>query len=252
MNARRQKFGIGSFIGLFLFGAIFTVAGYFGIQSTKVDPSWTRVQGTVIDAEERRSSKGGTTYAAVVEYTEGEETNNVTSSFSSSFYPDVGETREVSYNPAQPGQAKVVEGLGSSWFLYIFPIVGILCILLAPYYFVKSIRRGGEIKRLMQSGQKLQGGLVDIKDSPVVVNGVRSHILVVAATDNMGKVQNYESDYVTGVGTVAMEDLRNSPVPIDVYVDNANPKSYYVDISDIPNLTPERITELLKKASQVV
>ncbi|HEY4518294.1 MAG TPA: hypothetical protein VJG48_01555, partial [Candidatus Paceibacterota bacterium] len=82
MNARRQKFGIGSFIGLFLFGAIFTVAGYFGIQSTKVDPSWTRVQGTVIDAEERRSSKGGTTYAAVVEYTEGEETNNVTSSFS--------------------------------------------------------------------------------------------------------------------------------------------------------------------------
>ncbi|HEY4483282.1 MAG TPA: DUF3592 domain-containing protein [Candidatus Paceibacterota bacterium] len=249
MNAQRQKFGVGTFIFLFLFGSMFTAVGLFAIGSTKVDPSWTKVQGTVVDAEERRSSKGGTTYAAVVEYTEGEETNNVTSSFSSSFYPNVGETREVAYNPVQPGQAKVVEGLGASWFLYIFPVVGIVCILLAFYLFIKSLKRAGEIKRLMQSGQKLQGVLVDVQASATTSNGKHSYKLLVAATDNMGKVQNYESDSLSGAGAVVMMDFRNSPIPIDVYVDNANPKSYYVDISDIPNLTPERITELLKKAA---
>ena len=45
-----------------------------------------------------------------------------------------------------------------------------------------------------------------------------------------------------------MADFRNNPIAIDVYIDTTNPKKYYVDISDIPNLTPERIQELIKSA----
>ena len=249
MGAQRQKFGVGSFIGLFIFGAIFTTAGLFGIKSTIIDSGWTKVSGTVVGAEPRSSSKGGTTYAAVVEYKVGNQTNQVTSGFSSSFSPNIGESKEVAYNPARPDNAKIVEGMGASWFLYIFPVVGIGCILLAIFSFIKSLKRSNAIGRLMQRGQKLQGVLVDIKTSPVVKNGVSSYRLVVAATDNLGVVQNYESDSLTGIAALGMEDFRNKPIPIDVYIDSANPKSYYVDISDIPNLTPAGILELLKKAA---
>ncbi|HEY4518488.1 MAG TPA: DUF3592 domain-containing protein [Candidatus Paceibacterota bacterium] len=247
MNARRQKFGVGLFIFLLLFGAIFTFVGVFAIRSTKVDPGWTRVSGKIVDVSPR-TSDGSTTYAPVVEYVVEDQANRVTSSFSSSFRPDIGESKEVAYNPTRPQEAKVVEGTSGSWFLYIFPAVGILCILLAFYSFIKSLKRGSEIKRLLQSGQKLQGVLVDVQASATTSNGRHSYKLLVAATDNMGKVQNYESDSLSGAGAMVMMDFRNSPIPIDVYIDNANPKSYYVDISDIPNLTPQRITELLKKA----
>ena len=71
-----------------------------------------------------------------------------------------------------------------------------------------------------------------------------------SATDNTGVVQNYVSDSLNGVAGLAMADFQNNPILIDVYVDLINPQNYYVDISDIPNLTPQRISELIQAASQ--
>jgi hypothetical protein len=99
---------------------------------------------------------------------------------------------------------------------------------------------------LVQTGQKLQGVMVDLQSQGTNNNGYK---IVVAADNGSGAVQNYVSDSLTGVGSLAMADFRTSPIPIDVYVDPSNPENYYVDISDIPNLTPERIQSLLQAAA---
>ena len=113
--------------------------------------------------------------------------------------------------------------------------------------FVKSILRTRNIDKLVSGGHKLQGVLVDLQTQQSK-NGA-TYQIVVAATGRSGTVQNYVSDPLSGVGGLAMADFQNNPIPIDVYVDPSNPKHYYVDISDIPNLTPERISQLVKMAA---
>lgn len=245
LKVRRQKFGISSLIFLILFGAVFAGAGIFAISNTKIDPSWTRVSGQVVDSSSRISD-GSTTYTPIVQYSANGQTYKVTSSASSSFYPNIGDKREIAYNPNRPDQAKVVEGTGITVFLWLLPVVGIGILVLAPILFIRSLHRSNKINDLKQTGQKLQGILVDVQSIGSGNNNV--YKIVVSATDNNGTVQNYISDELSGIGGLAMADFRKSPIPIDVYIDPANSQNYYVDISDIPNLTPGRIAELVKSA----
>lgn len=246
-KAKRQKFGVGSLIFLLLFGAVFAGAGFFAINSSKVDPNWTRISGEVVDSSSRISD-GSTTYTAVVKYSVNGQEYQTTSSFSSSFAPTIGEKREIAYNPSQPNQAKVVEGAGATWWLWLFPIIGVAILIIAPVSFIKSLKRSSEINNLMQTGQKLQGILTDIQSAGS--NNNNSYKIVVSATDNTGTVQNYVSDSIGGIGGLAMADFQSNPIPIDVYIDPTNPQNYYVDIADIPNLTPERITQLIQSAAK--
>lgn len=247
-KAKRQKFGVGSLIFLLLFGAVFAGAGFFAINSSKVDPSWTRISGEVVDSSSRISD-GSTTYTAVVEYSVSGQEYRTTSSFSSSFAPTIGEKREIAYNPTQPNQAKVVEGAGATWWLWLFPIIGVAILIIAPVSFIRSLKRSSAINNLMQTGQKLQGILTDIQ-STGGSNNNNSYKIVVSATDNSGTVQNYVSDSIGGIGGLALADFRSNPIPIDVYIDSTNTQNYYVDIADIPNLTPQRITELIQSAAK--
>ena len=247
LKVRRQKFGIGSLIFLFIFGAIFMSLGILALKSNKVDPSWTKVTGEIVDSSSHISD-GSTTYSPVIKYEVGGQSYKVAGSLSSSSYPNIGEKREVAYNPVRPDQSKVVETASSQWFLYLFPFIGIVCLALTPYLFIRSVKRSSHIKRLMQSGQKLQGVLVDVQSAGN--NKSISYKIVVSASDLNGTVQNYVSDTLKGIGGLAMADFRNTPIPIDVYIDPTNPQNYYVDIADVPNLTPDRIGELIKSAMQ--
>lgn len=246
-KAKRQKFGVGSLILLLLIGAVFAGVGFFAINSSKVDPNWTRTSGEVVDALSRIRD-GSTTYTAIVKYSANGQEYQTTSGFSSSFSPTIGEKREIAYNPSQPNQAKVVEGLGATWWLWLFPAIGIAILIIAPVSFIKSLKRSSAINNLMQTGLKLQGVLTDMQSTGN--NNNNSYKIVVSAADNTGVVQNYVSDSIGGIGGLAMADFRNNPIPIDVYIDPANPQNYYVDIADIPNLTPERITQLIQSATK--
>jgi hypothetical protein len=250
-KARRQRFGIGSLLFLMLFGAIFTGLGWLGVSGTRVDPSWTRVQGKVVSSSSH-TSDGSTTYAPVVEYIVGGQTYNIAGSVSTSSAPQIGSLRTVAYNPGEPNVGKVVESGTTLWFVYLFPAVGVLLFLLGPVLFMLSVRRSALITKLKMTGQKLQGVIVDIQGGGIRQAGSsssRGYRILVSATDNAGVVQNYTSDTLGGLGGLAMMNWQTSPIPIDVYVDQSNPKNYYVDVSEIPNLTPERITELIKSAT---
>ena len=110
--------------------------------------------------------------------------------------------------------------------------------------FIRSVQRDNKIKKLIQNGQQLQGVLVNINSSGS--GSGSSYRIEVSAVDSSGAVQNYLSDPLTGIGGLAMMDFRNTPIPIDVFVDPLDHRNCYVDVADIPNLTPERIMELLK------
>jgi Protein of unknown function (DUF3592) len=241
-KAKRQKFGITGLLITLLIGVVFTGAGSLFLFSTRADPSWTKVNGQVVRSA-TSVSKGSTLYSPIVSYTVDGQQYQVTRGYSSSSIPTIGEAKEIAYNPSQPSQAKVIESVGAMWWIWLFPVVGALLIVISVLSFVKSLNRSRKINKIISTGTKLQGVLTDIQSSSN--NGYK---IIVSATDSFGNVQNYESDPVNGAGGLAMADFRSSPIPIDVYVDPTNSKHYYVDISDIPNLTPERISELIKKA----
>ncbi len=245
-KVRRQNFSIGSLIFLILFGAVFTGVGLAIYKSTQTDDSWTRVQGEVASVSSR-ISEGSTLYTPVVSYEANGKAYQVAGNGGSSSYPNIGDKREVAYNPTRPDQSKVVESAGSKMFILIFPAVGIAMLILAPILFIKSLQRSSRIKNLVRTGQKVRGVLVDIQTNSGNNNN-HTYNIVVSAADNSGGVQNYTSDSLSGIAGLAMADFRNNPIPIDVYIDPTNTQNYYVDVSDIPNLTPQRISELIKSA----
>jgi hypothetical protein len=248
MKVRRQKFGIGSLLFMLIFGFAFAGIGIFAIKSSKIDPGWTRISGHVTGSSSNISN-GSTTYTPIVSYEVNGRDYQVTASTSSNNHPAIGTGKEVAYNPASPDEAKVVADGASKSLLYLFPAAGILCILLAPFLFFRSLKRSKNIGSLMQSGLKVQGIITDIQQPSAQNNSSNSsYKIVVQAPDNSGSVQTYVSDSVSGIGGLAMADFRANPIPIDVYIDPANPKNYYVDVSEVPNLTPERIGELIKSA----
>ena len=214
--------------------------------SGKIDPSWARVTGEVRGFISQKQD-GKDVYAPTVDYTVSGQKYTAYGNVFSSFQPDTGEEQEVAYNPAKPDESKVVAGGTTKFVLLIFPAVGALLLFFGITMFVKSILRTRNIDKLVSGGHKLQGVLVDLQTQQSK-NGA-TYQIVVAATGRSGTVQNYVSDPLSGVGGLAMADFQNNPIPIDVYVDPSNPKHYYVDISDIPNLTPERISQLVKMAA---
>lgn len=243
---KRQKFGIITLIFIMLVGAAFLAMGLLVLKSSSVDKTWVKIQGKVVNIS-RNTNSGSTMYSPVVSYVVNDTTYEKTSSSSSSILPAVGSTREVAYNPSNPNEAKIVEGNGSNFIVMLFPLTGLAILIIAPILFIKSSIRSKNINNMVKSGQKIQGIIVDIKSTG---NGTNNTYTVVAsAADASGQVQYYTSDHLNGLGGLAMADYRNNPIPIDIYIDPSNPKNYYVDISDIPNLTPERIMGLARSAA---
>jgi hypothetical protein len=246
-KVRRQKFSIFALILMVVIGAAMLGGGILALQGERIDPTWTKVSGQTTSVKSTIDSSGHNLYTAVVSYQVNGQSYTIAAGSSSSIYPRIGGTKQVAYNPQAPANAKAIDGGALQLFLWIFPIIGVLFLILSPILYVRSLKRSNAIKNLVQSGQKLPGVLVDVRSMGSPDNQVTFKI-VVAATDPQGTVQNYTSDTMTGIGGLAMVNFRESPIPIDVYVDPGDPSKYYVDVSDIPNLTPDRIAELLKSA----
>src|SRR3989338_5680768 len=245
-NAHRHKFGL-AFLALFLlFGAAFVSAGLIGFRSLGVDERWERVSGVVTDVISQREDEG-TLYAPVVGYEVDGRPYEVASRSRSSVYPTLGASREVAYNPNRPDQAKLVEGVGVKLFFLIFLLVGGMFVVIGPTFFLQSRRRSKVIEHLVHSGKKLQGVLIEVRQVGSF-NKKTLYKVVVAAADTHGSVKNYESDSVSGIGGLLMVDLQKTPVPVDVFLDPIDPGQFYVDVSDLPNLTPHNLHDLISRA----
>lgn len=245
LTTKRNTFGVGSLVGLLILGAMFLGIGGIFVASSQIDSAWTRVDGTIVGSD--RSSSSDSTYAPIVSYTVNGATYQVKSSISTSSYPTVGNTMQVAYNPSAPGEAKIVSGKSTMLLLMIFPAIGLIMIILGPVMFVRSRKRGQAIEQLIHSGQKVTGVMTDIKQTGSK-NGSSTYKLVVSAADASGVVRHYTSDSLTGMIGLVMASFQGKAMPIDVYLDPGNPEHYYVDISDIPSLNAQSITQLVNSA----
>ena len=243
---RLKKFGFGSLLFFWTISAFLVGIGYLVQDSNSIDPDWYSVSGVVIDAKRSsggRSSSSGRTYSAVVSYKVNGKNFEITASDGSSKFPKKGETRQVTYNPDQPVEAKVVANNSTKLFGTITPIVGVAIFIGSIIAFIRSIKRTKISKDLMQPENKRMGILTDIRRKPT---NNEYYNLIVTATDLSGEVRNYVSDDLESVAGLAIADFATSTIPIDLYVDPANPDRYFVDIDSAPKLTPERIKELQK------
>jgi hypothetical protein len=81
-------------------------------EETTTPQGWVVVEGSVIDHVVSLSSKGGTAYAAVVEFRAPDGSiREVVSSVAGPTMDGIGTPMQVAYNPANPGEARVVGGL---------------------------------------------------------------------------------------------------------------------------------------------
>jgi hypothetical protein len=241
----RHQTGFKELLVSVIFGTIFIAVGIPFVKSNRIPSGWEKINGEIIEASTRQR-EGSTLYSPVVEYQIKGEAYRVSGNVSTSWMPKIGDTREVAYNPAMPSQARLTESGATNMIVWIFPLSGGLLILLTLYGFIKSKVRSRQIQELISHGTKITGVLIDIK---VPLNRKDNTFqIVVSATDLQGVVQNYVSDPVSGIGALGLADFKSQPIPIDVYLDSGNQKIYYVDVADIPNLTSERIQQLIKNA----
>lgn len=246
-KTRRQAFSVKDLIVRILIGGVFTAFGFFAVASLDIDEDWVIISGKIADVS-TSNRDGSTMYTAVVSYKVGNQDYRIRSKVSSSIRPQLGREKEVAYNPKDPTQAKIVEGKGVSILFWFTPIMGLLVLVSGPISFIKSFKRTRDIKHLQQYGQKIQGVISDIQT--IGNDGGKTYKIVVSATDSSNSVCHYVSDPITGIPSLILLDLRDKAVLIDVYVDSLDSKRYYVDISDIPSLTPERINDLIKSVKK--
>lgn len=234
---------------LLIMGIAFTAAGWMLLSKELASKNWPTVEGSVTQVRQSTDtdSSGRTTrivYTPTVEYIVNGQSYTVTSNTSTSTHYVEGQKLTVAYNPDDPGDAVVRLGL-VSFLLYIFPIVGIIMIFGSVIGYVVSVRRSGSINDLTKTGTKVQGVITNMS----VMNNTTK--FVVSAPDLNGGVRDYISDSTIG-NVFGAFDFQSNPVPMDVYVNPSNPDEYYVDVSEVPSLTPEKIAQMIQhsKASQ--
>ncbi len=250
---RRQRFSLGGMLFTVVFGVVFVGIGTWVLtQATQISPDWVRVQGEVTDAQ---SSRGDSTiqYSPVISYEVDGMIYEVLGGYTSSTRPAIGQAYEVAYNPADPSNAKPIHTLGVTWWLWPFPILGVLIAFAGVWAYMKGLRRGSVINHLKATGLKVEGVAVGTESSTMRRTGQATALrLVVAATDNQGTVRQYVSDPLDGASSLLVEDFKTNPVAVDVYIDPQDPERYYVDIDDIPQLSTDRIKQLLEQAKNGV
>lgn len=247
-KAKRHGFGVSFLLSFLLFGGVFGAMGIVGFQSLTIDESWKQTAGIVTDVSSHKG-KNGMLYAPVVTYEVDGRSYEITSRSSSSAYPTLGDAREVAYNPARPDQAKLIEGVTIKLLFLVFLLIGLVGIISGPLLFVRSLKRSKTITRLETSGQKITGVIVDVVKTGRS-NKKSLYKIAVSAQDPSSGVRTYTSDTLSDVEGLLLVDFQQTPIPVDVYIDPANHDQYYVDISDIPGLSPERIRSLIEMSQK--
>jgi hypothetical protein len=194
-----------------------------------------KATGTVVEMVPARSSKGGTTWSPVVEFTTPEgKSVRLRPSFSSSppAY-DVGEKVEVFYRPEAPEKAK----LDGFFALYLGPIIlgGVGFI----FFSVGSVMRWVAVLQerkeddLRQNGLPVQTQVQAVRlNTSLAVNGRNPFQVVTQWLDpGSGKIRVFHSANLWFDPTSYAQGRE-----ITVFLDRKRPKRYFMDLSFLPEV----------------
>jgi hypothetical protein len=191
-------------------------------------------QGTVVALQSKRSSDGSTTYSPVVRFKHGAQLIEFTSQTSSS--PPgyhVGETVPVRYLETNPYDAKL-DSYFSLWGgALIVGGLGAVFLLIGGGMILVPLRRKRVDDYLAHEGVPVEADIQSVGvNTAVSVNG-RNPFRIVAQWQDpaTSQVHVFESHNIWFDPSSFIKQKR-----IRVFVDRANPKKYYVDVSFLPQL----------------
>ncbi len=143
----RQQFGLGSLISLCFSGVLFVLIGLFFYNTNKIDPAWTRVEGSVVGATQtlnrssQSTSNSSIIYTPIVEYRVDNQKYKVTANNGTSNPPSVGAQYPVAYSPANPTDAKVVNSKNVNLIPLVLPAIGIFMIISGLVVYISNQRK---------------------------------------------------------------------------------------------------------------
>jgi hypothetical protein len=223
MSKKIVYFVFGIFI---LIGLIFTAVGaWLFVDAVMFRKTAVKADGVVVGMVE--SSDRDNSYYPVVEFTSPEGIA-VRFKYNVSSSPpmfEVGEKVRVIFDPKRPGDVTIDSWL--SWLLQgIFLFIGLIFLGIGVGVTILLVRGGNRGARLKMTGRKVQAQVVGVIKGWLRVNNRPSYRIVCKWMDPMiGKERLYKSELL-------WFDPSNQVGPmVDVFVDMANSKIYYVDIS---------------------
>ncbi len=216
------------FFGIFAsIGAIcLLVALFFTYKTVTKISSWQEAPATLVGFD--RNSNNPT-----VEFSYNNQKIQFHSTFSSSDM-ETGQTLQVHFPPGEPEGAEI-KNFFMLWFLPLF--LGIFALTFGGVGFFglsRQMKKLGAKRELFdnQKGKKLSLPISDItQDTSFKVNGRSPYIVITQWVNPLTNVMHeFKSDYVWyHPGT-----LLGNQKQMDVYIDENDPKRYYMDTTFLP------------------
>jgi hypothetical protein len=207
------------FLGMFIIWPLSTV-----IESVKLKKNGVHTEGTVSDRDTH-----GKGLARVIVIFKTQDGSEVSAKAQKRNFAGTGEKTELWYDPADPQRIDFGDTIGYNMRVVI--IVGLVIILLF-YLLVKILLAEVSKKKLLKSGMKISAEFVVIDRNEKYRMGDKNPWIIKCKwTDSRN---NKEYRFVSKDYTIDPRSYMNGIRYIDVYIDPANPASYYMDASFMP------------------
>ncbi len=187
--------------------------------------------GTVVALHQHYDSDGDRMYRPEVEFTDARGTVHRFRSHISSSSPGFsrGEQVQVLYDPSAPGDAAIDSFMQRHFLPAMFTVIGSIFTMIGGGTVLHFVRRRRIVAQLKQTGVPISAKFIECyRDTSIKINGRSPFRVVCQATHPAtGRLQSFKSG---PIWLDLTEQLSNND--LDMLIDPANPKRYYVDLSE--------------------
>lgn len=193
------------------------------IKSAKLQKHGVKTEASVIS---KRSNKSSNTLTVVFNTSDGTE---VTARGTEHKYAKSGDKINVWYDPAAPQK---IDFGGSMRYEMRAVLIAAFIFVLMMYFFIKYIIDDIAKKNLLKTGMKIEADFVAVdRDERLKIAGQNPWIIRCSWTDNRN---NQKYFFVTKPYTIDPAPYLNGRYHLDVYINPADPKKYFIDTSFMP------------------
>ena len=247
--AKYSKLRLGALMALGVIGLFTIVMSVVSLSQGSSRDDWKSTMGRV-EAVSQKNNDQGIRFNGIIHYQVEGKNYVIEDPELQTIRPRIGSPKEVFYKSTNPNEAVFeLENSFPVWSL-LGVIFGLALSGVSGYMLFKKYQRQQFVNKLVKDGTKLNGVLSDVLPDSQAKNAdlTIDYRLTVSTVDILGNARSYISDRVSGPAGISLASFRSNPIPIDVYVDAMNPDDYYVDLSEIPELTPLRIAQMIQNA----
>lgn len=236
---------------LLIFGSISIFCLLFAIQTFKyasIDSSWKKTEGVISNITETISGPDGVEHDVLIKYKVDNQTYEIKSnSYSASMR--TGDIKEVYYDPNNPSDSKIKDNFNYLYSVFL-ALFSVALFAYGIFDYLKNKKRNKSVNRLKENSLKLQGIIKDLYDNSSTTYPPKYSLDATAVTPS-GELKLFKSDNLESLGNLRIRDFENNPTPVDILIDPSNYNNYFIDVSSIPEIKPERVHFLIQKAKRI-